>query len=229
MTTKPKRSPRGRRNTTSPPSEGVRGILAPKDMSRTLALDGDPYVTADGRVIQPEHMFHRPEATAKTESKAKAYRPIRRRTIKELPGQPNVLKGIAVVFVYTVFGLSDREIADLLTMTTHDVRSIRSHPAYAETFDIVSSEFVNARSKLLSARIASYADAALDTVHDVMVNGTKESNKLRAGIDILDRAGVRPKDEAARAVQQQNELRIVIMKGDDTHVEVNGLTVDDST
>jgi hypothetical protein len=109
------------------------------------------------------------------------------------------------------------------------VRSIRSHAAYAETFDIVSNEFVNARSKLLSARIASYADAALDTVHDVMVNGTKESNKLRAGIDILDRAGVRPKDEAARVNQQQNELRIVIMKGDDTHIEVNGISVDDST
>lgn len=192
--------------------------------TKGLAHDGDPYVTASGKVIQPERL-NKKEHEAKT-VRSKSFKSTTKRTIKELPALPGVLRGIACVFICSVLGLSDREIAEVLGISTTDVRTVRSHTGYTEVFDIVSSEFVNANSKLLSARIASYAEDALTNVHEIAMTGTKEDTKLRANIDLLDRGGVRPKDVEQRRGQEGNELRITITKGDSARVEVNGITVD---
>lgn len=189
--------------------------------AKQLAIYGDPYVMADGRVIQQEHLMDedRPE-----HGNAKKYRPTRKRSIRDLPASPAILKGVAVVFSYTVLGLSDRDIAESLGITVSDVRAVRQHTAYDEVFSIISNEFISARSSMLTSRIAAYADDALTTVADVMVNGKKENDRLRAGIDMLDRAGVRPKDTEKRASAEQNELRITIVKGD-AEVNLNGIKI----
>jgi hypothetical protein len=194
----------------------VRSIAGPK-----LAKDGDPLVMIDGRVIQPEEMFPQ---TKPPEPDRKVYRPLRKRAIRELPAAPNVMKGVAVVFGFTVLGLTDRDIAEILGVTVTQVREIRAHAAYNETFNIISSEFVSAKSKRLDSRIAAMADNALDTVGEIMTTG-KENNRLRASIDVLDRAGAGQK-ETRQNNMQQNELRITITKGDSANVEVNGLVID---
>ncbi len=191
-----------------------------------LARDGDPYVMADGKVIQPENMFPDPAKDAALAKSSKAYRPLRKRSIKDLPAMPNVMKGIALVFTLTILGVSDREIGELLGVSSGQVRMIRDHVGYGETFEIVATEFVSAKSQRLVSRIAAMADDAIEQVHNIAVNGHKEANVLKASIDILDRAGVKAKDTEANR-QQQNELRITIIKGgNDADVEVNGITID---
>jgi hypothetical protein len=188
-----------------------------------LAKWGDPYVMADGKIIQPEVMF---EDQAKVNVKSSSeYRPQRKRSIPDLPASPKVMKGIGLVFTFTILGVPDREIAEILGITPSEVRQVRAHPGYGETFEIVASEFVSAKSKRLVSRIAAYADGALDNVYNIAMHGTKENNVLKASIDLLDRAGVRPKDLAGDK-GQQNELRITIVKSDDAEVVVNGMTLD---
>lgn len=207
-----------RKPVTTTPSRAV----APK-----LAAHGDPYVTSEGKVVQPEHMFGGEEHVTKQVKATKSYRPIRKRALKELPAEIAIMKGVVLVFSLTILGVSDREIADSLGITISQVRSIREHSAYGETFEIISSEFVNANSQRLVAKIAAYADDALEEVHTIAQTG-KESNRLRASIDILDRAGVRPKDTAAQNQAQQNELRITIMRhdGQEANVTIGDVTVD---
>jgi hypothetical protein len=189
-----------------------------------LAAWGDPYVTIDGKIIQPESLFSDPERNFVKSSSE--FKPQRKRSVTELPASAKAMKGISLVFTLTVLGLPDRDIADMLAITPSEVRQIRTHPGYGETFEIIASEFVSAKSKRLVSRIAAYADGALDNVYNIAMNGQKENNVLKASIDILDRAGVRPKDMAERN-SQQNELRITIVKGDnDAEVAVNGLTID---
>jgi hypothetical protein len=202
-----------------PPAHSARAVVA----KSKLAAYGDPYVTDQGKVIPPEQLFEKPVDMPKA---SKTYRPLRKRSLQELPANPNVMKGIALVFGFTVLGLSDREIAEVCKITPQEVRQIRSHSAYGETFEIISTEFVNAKSQRLVSKIAAYADEALEKVYDIAQNGQKESNQLRASIDILDRAGVRPKDTAEMGKAQHNELRITIVKGDDTEVAVDGITID---
>lgn len=206
-------------------AKNVNVKLQPKrkaPVAKTLAHYGDPYVAASGKIIQPETLDTK-EDVAKTAA-SKSFKSKTKRTIKELPAQPNVLRGISCVFVYTVLGLSDREIAELLAITVVDVRRVRQHAGYAEVFGIVSQEFISANSALLESRIASYANDALTNVHQIAQHGVKEDTKLRANIDLLDRGGIRPKDVEGRRNQQGAELRIIISKGD--ALEVNGVTVD---
>jgi len=54
----------------------------------------------------------------------------------------------------------------------------------------------------------------------------KDEVRLRANIDLLDRGGVRPKDNDDRNKQQVNELRITVIKQGDANVEINGISVD---
>jgi len=209
----------------SKPKTAARAITPARAVTKRskLAAYGDPYVTASGKVIQAENLFATPIDPPKS---MKAYRPLRKRSVPDLPASPNVMKGVALVFSFTVLGISDRDIAEICNITPNEVRQIRSHAAYGETFEIVATEFVNAKSQRLVSKIAAYADDALETVRDISVNGQKESNQLKASIDILDRAGVRPKDTAEMGKSQQNELRITIVKSDDTEVAVDGITLD---
>lgn len=212
---------------TKVPSGSKAKSIKPRAVSlskraRGLARDGDPYVTHKGKVIQPDEI--RADAPDKI-AKHKVFKANKRRTIKELPALPGMLRGISCVFVYTVMGLSDREIGELLNISVTDVRQVRLTSGYEEVFNIVSAEFISAQSKHLSARIASYAENALTTVADLSQNGEKEETKLRASMDLLDRGGIRPKDVEQRTNQQGNELRITIVKGD-ANVAVNGITVD---
>jgi hypothetical protein len=200
--------------------------------NRALARVGDPLVAPNGNIIEPEPVedakvlspgISMPSSTIDPE----LYRPLRRRTIRELPADPKVLNPIGIVFMYTIMGIGDREIADILHCTSDEIASIRKHSAYADYFNGVLGEFINANSDLLTSRIASYAQTALQTVGTLAADGKKEETKLRASIDLLDRAGVRPKDQEQRQNTIKNELRIIIVDGEKSvNLELNGVETD---
>jgi hypothetical protein len=141
------------------------------------------------------------------------FRPLKKRNLKELPAETGTINGVAAVFMYTMLGIGDREIADALLIDVRRVEEVRAHSAYRECFDIVVGEFINKNSDMLAARIAAYSHSALDTVGSIAINGKKEENQLRASIDLLDRAGVRPKDMEGKAQTNKSELRIIVVDG----------------
>lgn len=187
--------------------------------SSALARVGDPLITDKGIKIEPEGYANgRPLPSEKPALvlDASSFRPMRKRNIKELPADTNMMNGVAVVFLYTLMGVGDREIADTLRVTVPEVEAVRQHSAYRECFDAIVGEFINKNSDLLAARIAAYSHSALDVVGSISMNGKKEETRLKASTDLLDRAGVRAKDVAERnSGSKANELRIVIVKPDD--------------
>lgn len=190
---------------------------------RGLARPGDPLIAPDGSKVEQIGGGSRgkPEPSQVIIDPA-VYRPEKRRTIKELPSEIQIVNAVAVVFMYTLLGVGDREIADALKTTVEDINQLRSHSAYGECFQIIHSEFINANSELLTSRIAAYSQTALQTVGTLVVEGKKEEVRLRASIDILDRAGVRPKDQEQRGLATQNHLRIIVVDGDtETNVKVD--------
>lgn len=183
-----------------------------------LARVGDPLITETGAKIDPEgYAGGRP---IKSEPPAMvldavSFRPLKKRTLKELPAEVPLINGVGAIFMYTMLGVGDREIADALKVTVPEVLEVRQHTAYKECFDIVVAEFINKNSDLLAARVAAYSHSALDVVGSIALTGKKEETKLKASIDLLDRAGVKAKDVAERSAQNKaNELRIVVVKGD---------------
>jgi hypothetical protein len=193
-----------------------------KKPTRALARVGDPYIAPSGERIDPEGFYKGrlvapPGGTAgvsATSIDPQAFRATKHRNLKDLPAAKNVVNAISVVFMYTLLGVGDREIAEALGGSIDDITSLRSHTGYTECFQAVHAEFINANSDLLTSRIAAYSQDALSTVGTLAASAKKEETRLSASRDILDRAGVRPKDQEGRNSVVKNELRIIIVDGE---------------
>lgn len=180
---------------------------------RQLARPGDPLVLPDGEVLQPEGYEDQPD---RFRVKPKAFKATKRRSIKELNADPGTLNGVACVMMYTLLGVSEREIADAMKTDVKTVAQIKKHPSYPSCFELVAGEFVSANSELIQARLAAYSHKALDGVFEIATDGRKENNRLKANIDLLNRAGHSPKDQAAKAGMNRQELRITVIEGETT-------------
>lgn len=199
--------------------------ISTKTKRPALAKPGDPLALANGRVIDPKGKeVEVPSLT--TIVKPEEYRPLKRRSLREIPAPVPVMKAVSVIFTFTMLGLGDREIADALGITTHEVVQAREHSAYAELFEIITGEFINANSALIQSRIAAYSHSALSSVAKIALNGKQEANVLKASQDILDRAGTNPRDKTPASQAPGSDLRIVVVGKDQTvEVSVNGADI----
>lgn len=184
---------------------------------KALAKPGDPLVTADGKEYIPEPLPGEEVEKPKTVSPHN-FRASQKRSLKDLPTTEAMLNGIACVFMYSVLGVGDREIATALKISAAELKTIRAHPAYQECFNIVLDEFISANSGLLQARLAAYGSEAVDNIMSLAKTGEKEETRLRANIDIADRAGISKKDQQKVSL---NDLNIIVSKGDSEEVKIN--------
>lgn len=183
-------------------------------LAKPLARPGDPYVDSRGNVYQAEVAGHEKEAKASGELSPKTFKPSKKRTMNEMPAPVTVINGVACVFMYTLMGVGDREIADGLGITAAELKHIRNHTAYDECFNAIANEFINVNSDLIQARIAAYGHEALTSVANIAMHGKKDGDKLKASADLLDRGGFGPRENLLRGSMGKNDLRIVVVDGD---------------
>jgi len=194
--------------------------MAPKLLPRPLAKWGDPLVNPDGSIVPPDHIKGGvDEALPKLD--VKEYKPKRRRTVKDLPAPVPTLNAVACVFMYTTLGLGDREIADTLNISVKQLKDVRSHPAYAECFEAITSEFISINSDLINARIAAYSHDALTEIANIALNGKEEKNRLRGSTYLMNAGGYGDKTNMGNSAAK-NDLRIVII-AKDQDVRIEGL------
>ena len=184
-----------------------------------LAEPGDPLVARDGQVVE-EELDDPAETPFRLNNSQKSINPAyykaeTRRVLSDLSAPPKAMTGVGVVLFYTFLGIPDSEIADILGIDIHKLRTIRMSKPYEEVFEMINEELISANNVMIRNRIAKYSGNALDTVADIMINGKKENNKLVAAKDILDRASRKSDEDGVL-----NELRIRITR-DDEDIEVN--------
>lgn len=196
----------------------------PKVAKKTeLARPGDPYVAPDQSVVPPEPINRTKVPTGTQTIDPETFKPVERRTLKDLPAPVNQVNGVACIFMYTMLGIGDREIAGALKISLEEVRGIRKHSAYIECFNTVVGTFIDANSDHIHSRIAAYSHGALSQIAKVAFFGSKENLKLRASQDLMDRAGHQRKDANARSDGIMNELRIIVVEGEGkVNVSLNG-------
>jgi len=183
-----------------------------------LARPGDPYVMPDGKMYQEEFREIRADYSTPTVDPGR-FRASVQRTLKELPAPPDMVRAISCVFMFTVMGVQDREICQALEIDKAKLKTIRTHQAYKECFDLVMREFINVNSDLLDARLAGYAHSALTSVAQVAFQGREERTRLKAADSLLDRGDVGVRKNVKNGNASGNSLRIVFYK-DDAKVDV---------
>jgi hypothetical protein len=201
--------------------------VAPRKKKETLARPGDPIVSKNGVVVDPELprsakvMDNLPAPIGSNQSNTSinpvTFRSSKRKNLNELPAPPNVINGVAALFMYTVLGVGEREIADTLGITTMQLNELREHSAFDECFNAVINELISANSDAIQARIASYATRAVDNIFNIAEAAEKDETRLRASQDLADRAGIGAKQLADRkGALSGASLRIVILDEDKT-------------
>jgi hypothetical protein len=193
---------------------------APVAKKRELARPGDPYVAPDKSVIPPEPLSRTPAIDVNTKIEPKDFKPSARRTLKDLPADVRMVNACSCIFMYTLMGIGDRQISEALKISITQVNQIREHSAYAECFNLVVGEFINANSDHIQARIAAYSHGALSQTASIAFAGEKENNKLKASLELLNMAGFSKKDVAGKGDALMNELRIIVVN-DEGAVNVN--------
>lgn len=177
-----------------------------------LARPGDPLVLNDGTIVH-EDPKPRPLDARKSVDPA-TFRPQHKRNLNELPAPPKTMNVVAVVFLYTMMGVGDREIADALGTTVPELDAMRQHTAYAEAFEAILNTFISSNSDMLQSRIAAYSHDALTSMAQLSSEGKMERSRFEASRDLLDRAGVSPKEVMMKNAQSMSGMRIIMVDGD---------------
>lgn len=178
--------------------------------SNALAKPGDPLVNQRGEQLTEERDNAPSAVEIKTITEPKDYKPAHRTVLKELPAPVKAMNLVAVIFMYTLYGIGDNELSEAIGISIDDIIKVRETRAYGETFDTMMKEFISANSEFMECRIAAYSGGALSKVASLSQNGKKEETQLAASRDILDRGGFRPQDQLSKSQSPMNELRITI-------------------
>jgi len=190
-----------------------------------LPSPGDPLVTADGRVIQPDSLSDLGLTDPiPIDVEPKDFRSIHTRNMEDLAAEPRMVVACAAILTMTMLGISDREILETLKISDEQLRKAREHDVYSDCFNACYKELINANSASLQARIAGYAHGALTNVVKIASTAKRDDVRLAANRDILDRAGTKAADQADREKGKTTSLRIAILKGDAT-IEVSNIDV----
>jgi hypothetical protein len=187
--------------------------LASSPLEPLVLADGTKIDPVSGKVIKADReqssFVEIPSASEAQEIVART-----RRSIAEIPlpvGQMNV---VSLCLLYTLYGLSNADIAVATRTTVDQVKAIKLTPEYKDISKAVQSSileheandirgFFQQKSRKAAEKIVAIAD------EDEGVLGFKASQ------DILDRAGHRPADVVEHRHRMENALQIEYVKKSD--------------
>lgn len=180
----------------------------------TISADpNEPLVLADGTKINPmtgavvKEKKVREFVEIPSASEAQAIVARTRRSIAELPLAANQMNSLAAVLTYTMWGLSNQDIAIALGISLEQVKNIKKLDEYkALSNDIVKAVMEHEANDIRNFFQQNARDAAERIVEFAGEDGALG---FSAAKDILDRAGHRPADVHEHRIKREEQLTIV--------------------
>lgn len=145
-----------------------------------------------------------------------------RRKLVDLPDIPEKMNVISVVVSYTLFGLSEDEIAMALQVSVERVRAIKMLDAFSEMYDQVVDGIKSRDLDPINKMIEDMAPSAVQKVVALMNDADSDKVSLSAAQDILDRSGRRPADVHEHRVMHEGGLVIEHIERSE-HADIEGM------
>lgn len=186
-----------------------------------MSLPGtdEPLILADGTRISPKNGKVIKDSTARggfveipNASAAQAIVAKTRRAIAELPAPPQSMNAISLVLFYSMWGLSDQDIAITVgALSTDQVKIIKQLPEYVTLSGDILRNVLDYEANDIRTFFQQNAKSAAKKVIDI---SQQEDGALgfKASQDILDRAGYRPADVVEHKHKFEDALRIEYIK-----------------
>jgi len=193
-----------------------------------LPIGTEPLVLADGTKINPlDGKILKDDILVEVPNTREIQRDIvaARKRIADLPLPPEQMNTLSLVMAYTVFGLSDKDIASVLSISENQVHNIKMNNVYNElqqnlVQSIIHSDATEVRD-LFVLNSKTSAQLFIDTVRDPEMGiGTR----LSAANNILDRAGHRPADIVEHRHKVEGGLRIEYVKKEEQDIPTIDVT-----
>lgn len=198
-----------------------------------LASVGTPLRLADGRLVYPDGSIVDPTEAKETyvvvptNKEATQLVVNTRRKLSDLPDVPKTMNTVSVVLSYSLFGLSDFEIALATGMTETQVGIVKTHDAYTQMRNVVIASIIDSEADDIRSLFVVNSRRAVDTMLSVLNNSKSEANKLVVAKDILDRAGHRPADVVEHQHKLSGGLTIEIIQRSDKTIPTIDLEVEE--
>ncbi len=193
-----------------------------------LPIGTEPLVLADGTKINPlDGKILKDDILVEVPNTREIQRDIvaARKRIADLPLPPEQMNTLSLVMAYSVFGLSDKDIASVLSLSEDQVHNIKMNNVYNElqknlVQSIIHSDATEVRD-LFVLNSKTSAQLFIDTVKDPEMGiGTR----LSAANNILDRAGHRPADIVEHRHKVEGGLRIEYVKKEEQDIPTIDVT-----
>ena len=179
-----------------------------------LLADGTKIDPATGKVIRDQiNKF----VSVPSPSEAQRLVVRAKKSVNDLPLPPRQLSGVALVAFYTLFGLSDIDIALAIDgkLTTEQIENIKSSDAYIEFMATAKENILNTETETIRDVFQQNAKVAASKIVE-LATGDNDVLAFKASQDLLDRAGHRPADVVEHRHRMEDSLQIVITKRDET-------------
>lgn len=187
-----------------------------------LPIGTEPLVLADGTAISPvdgsvvsaqEEDFVEVPNYKEVQEEFVA----KRRRISELPLAPKQMNVISVIIGYTLFGINDEDIGDILEIDKEQVERIKSSDNYQELMDTFTQNIATHDADNVRSLFSQQSVIAAQKITS-MINSKSPHVAMTAARDVLDRAGHRPTDTINHKHTMEGGLTIrhIKPKDDDT-------------
>jgi len=193
-----------------------------------LPIGTEPLVLADGTKINPlDGKILKDDILVEVPNTREIQRDIvaARKRIADLPLPTEQMNTLSLVMAYSVFGLSDKDIGNVLGLPQEQIHNIKMNNVYNElqqnlVQSIIHSDTTEVRD-LFVLNSKTSAQLFVDTVNDSEMGiGTR----LSAANNILDRAGHRPADIVEHRHKVEGGLRIEYVKKEEQDIPTIDIT-----
>ena len=184
-----------------------------------LASGSEPLTLADGTVINPEDgaimREEAPEVLTEVPNNEQLQREVvaARVRISELPVPSEQMNTISVVMCYSLYGVTEDDIATITGLTGDQIRAIKISDPYTTIQNSFIENIIASDKSEVRDLFVNHSFAAANKVRTLM-DSNSEAMQLAASKDILDRAGQRPVDVVEHRHKVEGGLTIEYVKQD---------------
>jgi len=171
-----------------------------------ILADGTQINPATGKAIKSKETKQRYNVIPSA-SEAQAIVAKTRRSIADMPMPPQQMNSLSLVLFYSMWGLSNNDIAITMGISAQQVKNIQGLDQYKQLLVDLKANVLDHESGNIREFFQQRAHEAANKIVDIMEEDDGVLG-FKAAQDILDRAGHRPADVVEHKHTMENSLRI---------------------
>ena len=186
--------------------------MLPQGTEPLILADGTVISPENGNVIVEEHVITVPNTVdIKREITASRMR------VSDLPVPPDQMNTLSVIIGYSMMGVNDDDIANVIMIPLEQIKSIKLSDEYRLVQDGIVNNIMNSDSSSVRNMFVEGSRNAASLMVQVVNDSEMGINtRMSAAKDVLDRAGQRPVDVIEHRHKMEGGLTIeYVEKKDD--------------